>query len=1105
MTGRTALVTGATGLLGRQVTKVFRNSDWDVKGTGFSRADGTSILKVDLSNADDVEKALEETKPNVIVHCAANRFPDKVDKDPEGTRILNIEASESLARLCAQRDILVIYISTDYVFAGRPGDAPYEADAETGPTNLYGQTKLDGEKAVLEEFKAAGKEGLGVVLRVPVLYGSVSENKESAVNVLMDIVTKSQQGGKVAMDHWALRFPTNTEDVARICRDVATKYLDAQDRATLPRVLQFSSEDRYTKYEICQLFAEIMGVPMDNIEPNTEGNDPGASVQRPYDCHLSTRALKEIGIDVSTQDFTGWWRRECRAFRSIPYNIGAVAPLPLAQRDLKLLNSRPVLCAAADDDTINGLKPKGRVGDDNHDDHNHPDHLTLPYALQQHKQPSLAAFPTEPDPAASRRPLGSFHGPRKQDQRRQLLLQELQDDKENEQEQAAHWTAEVARLEAETDRILAEQHKRELRRQRLELQLSAPLPPLPPSAPSFKEKLSLLAKGRRAQESNISLRSSASPSVSPSSSAGSSIDLRRIKSSEPGFMSRKFIEAGGRGPTDAPRGASNGADRRVTVRCKGLTLDLVVSVETAAVDILIACSDQAPQPINVSTSILVETYSRLGLERRIRRYERIRDVMNSWDSDSQNILLVSTDAANGDPELELAGVPHTDKPPAGFVLPIYHSHKHGKWSKRYVTLLENGQLVSSKKPEPAPSDKDVVSLCHLSDFDIYMPTESQKRKTLKPPKKHCFGIKSQQKMAVFLNNDNYIHYFSTEDNEVANDFRSRVQHWRSWYLVNRALQIHAKKKSVPKPEAGPLVRKIEKPPQILPDEPSPPKKTVGHVRVNGHKVKVSVDEAPYTIGEFKPLINLQRFDKPLDEFGSDWVPDSRKSAMPAAVATATGQPRESLELRRDLSARPRGSGEYKGDGPAHRASGDLKREPISKLEPSQPAFAENGLLGAAYDERKQVQREENRHARTQFTSSSASAFTPGPSLLNSRRTTSGNTNATNTSHPSLSSAEGSKAEPQGWFPSALEHSAKSRSNTGTRPETSSSSTTASNRQQQHFRHRVPAQPLVNLNPTFVEPPQWSRTGRGHGFRAPEGKPLVDFATGPAAVPGARQV
>lgn len=271
---------------------------------------------------------------------AANRFPDKVDKDPEGTRVVNVEASGTIARLCAQRSVLLIYISTDYVFAGKPGDAPYEADAETGPTNLYGQTKLDGERAVLNEFKKAGKEGLGVVLRVPVLYGSAESNAESAVNVLMDSVQKAQQdGAKIGMDHWALRYPTNTEDVARVCYgecglgcagwfaggfangvctsllDVAVKYLEAEDKASLPRVLQFSSENKYTKYEICQLFGEIMGLPINRIEPNTEGSDPKASVQRPYDCHLSTKSLRELGIDVSTQDFVGWWRRECGAFR----------------------------------------------------------------------------------------------------------------------------------------------------------------------------------------------------------------------------------------------------------------------------------------------------------------------------------------------------------------------------------------------------------------------------------------------------------------------------------------------------------------------------------------------------------------------------------------------------------------------------------------------------------------------------------------------------------------------------------------------------------------------------------------------------------------------
>ena len=63
MADKIVLVTGATGLLGRQVSKVFQKSgDWQVKGTGYSRADGTSILKVDLTVASEVEQTLETTK-----------------------------------------------------------------------------------------------------------------------------------------------------------------------------------------------------------------------------------------------------------------------------------------------------------------------------------------------------------------------------------------------------------------------------------------------------------------------------------------------------------------------------------------------------------------------------------------------------------------------------------------------------------------------------------------------------------------------------------------------------------------------------------------------------------------------------------------------------------------------------------------------------------------------------------------------------------------------------------------------------------------------------------------------------------------------------------
>ena len=229
--------------------------------------------------------------------------------NPAAARALNVRATQNIARLTKERSIFLIYISTDYVFPGKPGEAPYEVDAVPAPPNEYGQTKLDGERAVLELTKDSG---LGISLRIPVLYGSVEggKNSESPINILLDTLWQSQDvKSPIKVDDWAQRYPTNTEDVARVCKDIATKYMkeSAEQRRQLPTILQFSSEDQMTKFEICQILAEVMGLPMDRLVPNKEGNDPNAATQRPFNTHLSTKELKQHGIDVSTVDFTAWW------------------------------------------------------------------------------------------------------------------------------------------------------------------------------------------------------------------------------------------------------------------------------------------------------------------------------------------------------------------------------------------------------------------------------------------------------------------------------------------------------------------------------------------------------------------------------------------------------------------------------------------------------------------------------------------------------------------------------------------------------------------------------------------------------------------------------
>ncbi|KAL5113387.1 hypothetical protein ACEQ8H_008731 [Pleosporales sp. CAS-2024a] len=316
---RTALITGASGLLGRQVQRQFFLDGWKSIGTGLSRISPPDVIKLDILDKKEIERVLDETRPEVVVHCAANRFPDSCTADPEAARRLNVDSSRVLAEATTARGIFLIYISTDYVFSGRRGEAPYMPDSAPNPPNTYGQTKLDGERAVLDVATKTGSRNRVVALRVPVLYGSCDEPKESAVNVLMSqlwVAQKLEHGQpKIQVDDYALRYPTNTQDVGRVCRDIAKHYLDTDESRELPSVLQFSSEDQMTKWQICQTFADIMCLPLDGMERFVPDEDPKDGTVRPYDCHLDTSAIRQLGIDVGTVDFRAWWRREVGAFR----------------------------------------------------------------------------------------------------------------------------------------------------------------------------------------------------------------------------------------------------------------------------------------------------------------------------------------------------------------------------------------------------------------------------------------------------------------------------------------------------------------------------------------------------------------------------------------------------------------------------------------------------------------------------------------------------------------------------------------------------------------------------------------------------------------------
>ncbi|QES56131.1 dTDP-4-dehydrorhamnose reductase [Streptomyces venezuelae] len=154
------LVTGAAGMLGKDVLAVLK--DAGIEATGAGRAD------LDITDPAAVRAAVEGAA--VVVNCAAWTDVDGAETAEEAATAVNGTGVRVLAAACADAGARLLHVSTDYVL---PGDAaqPYPEDAETGPVNAYGRSKLVGERAVAELLPQDG-----YVVRTAWLYGEHGAN-----------------------------------------------------------------------------------------------------------------------------------------------------------------------------------------------------------------------------------------------------------------------------------------------------------------------------------------------------------------------------------------------------------------------------------------------------------------------------------------------------------------------------------------------------------------------------------------------------------------------------------------------------------------------------------------------------------------------------------------------------------------------------------------------------------------------------------------------------------------------------------------------------------------------------------------------------------------
>lgn len=259
------LVTGSTGQLGSDVVK-------ELLKRGYSTL-SPNRSEFNLCSEDSIRNYILNSNCEAIVHCAAYTQVDKAEDEKDLCIKINATATKHIAKCAKILDIPMIYISTDYVFDGTK-DGEYTENDETNPINIYGESKLAGEKYVQEildkyyivrtswVFNINGKNFIETMLRL-----SKANNQLSIVN--------DQIGS-----------PTYTKDLSRLLVDMleTSKY----------GLYHATNEGYCSWYEFADTIFKLANINIDIKAINS--NEYASRAKRPMNSKLSKDKLIEYGF-----------------------------------------------------------------------------------------------------------------------------------------------------------------------------------------------------------------------------------------------------------------------------------------------------------------------------------------------------------------------------------------------------------------------------------------------------------------------------------------------------------------------------------------------------------------------------------------------------------------------------------------------------------------------------------------------------------------------------------------------------------------------------------------------------------------------------------------
>jgi dTDP-4-dehydrorhamnose reductase len=225
------LITGASGLLGLNLALEIsrRHKVFGAVHQHAVKTDAFTVIQTDLLAPGAVERLLDETQPDWVIHCAALANLDACEANPLLAQQLNTDLPRTLASYVARGGARMIHVSTDSVFDGLRGD--YTENDIAIPVGVYSRTKLDGERVV------AAADPTAIIARVVIFGWSLAGNRSLAEFFYHNLSQSKQVMGFTDV----IFSPLLANDLARIFIDMLERQLSG--------LYHVVSSDSLSKYD----------------------------------------------------------------------------------------------------------------------------------------------------------------------------------------------------------------------------------------------------------------------------------------------------------------------------------------------------------------------------------------------------------------------------------------------------------------------------------------------------------------------------------------------------------------------------------------------------------------------------------------------------------------------------------------------------------------------------------------------------------------------------------------------------------------------------------------------------------------------------------------